>query len=56
MRAHLPLRSVRVIATSAHAMPGGRDKFLAAGLDAYLAKPIASRAALLKSVRRAILA
>jgi CheY-like chemotaxis protein len=45
------LRSIPVIAISAHAMAGDRERFLAAGFDAYLEKPIEGRAALMDAIR-----
>ncbi|MCZ2073951.1 MAG: response regulator [Bryobacteraceae bacterium] len=50
MRADESLRSIPVVAVSAHAMAGDREKFLSEGFDEYVTKPIASRAALLAVV------
>src|SRR6266851_3991311 len=40
LKSHATLRSVRLVAVTAFAMVGDRDKVIAAGFDGYIPKPI----------------
>ena len=50
IRAEPSTRLSPVVAVSAHAMSGDRERFLTAGFNQYLSKPIADRATLLRAI------
>ena len=52
MRSSRKLGSIPVIAVSAHAMTGDRDRFLSAGFNAYVSKPIADQLEFLRIIER----
>ena len=52
IRAHPHLRDVPVIALTAHAMTGDREKYMELGFDSYVSKPIVDDEVLLAEIGR----
>lgn len=52
IRAHEPWSTVPVVAFTSHAMKGDREKFMGAGFDDYIAKPIMDEQMLCGPVER----
>jgi CheY-like chemotaxis protein len=46
-------QAIKIFAVTGYAMPGDRERFLAAGFDGYFSKPI-EKEAILEGIRNAI--
>lgn len=54
IRADDSLRTLKVIALTAHASPADRDRFLSEGFDDYVTKPITDENILLRAIEKAL--
>ncbi|MEK6757152.1 MAG: response regulator [Bacteroidota bacterium] len=52
LRSNERLRDIPVVALTAHAVSGDRERFLEAGFNDYVAKPIVNEEAFLQSIKR----